>query len=505
MNLPNQLRQISEQILHRRLTKGSIREFVRSLISSLGDCSRKDSLNGSLNGPPRESPKKSFHIIFPKIIALTIRGLIFAVAFSGINGVRAHATVSHSVNHSVDLAVTLDQAYQTAIKQTESIAIEKSRLVQTEERVGQSRGALFPNLSAQGNYLHQSGTNRATRRSLDSDQSYGRLTLVQPLYAGGLASARRETVKAEQKAQNQAVARVTHELYNQVARSFFAVRISEEEVRNLETSIRLTEERVAELNRRARIGRARPGEVLSAQSQLGVLKAQAQLAQANLQGARDQFAYATGMDRNTQLSSTDLSIAKPPPLEEHLKLISQNADILRLEALREAAQSEVREAKSRNNPTLDLTANSYLFRTGTDQDVDWDVGLTLKIPIYEGGIVQSQVRESKERETEAELRLRGRQRELESQIRMTYNALLGALEQTDSLKAALALAEKNYREQTRDYRFGLVTNLDVLQAMNTLQEAKRTWDRTRLQAQLHRAELDALTSHPPRGSENDHL
>ncbi len=402
-------------------------------------------------------------------------------------------------------AMTLEQVYQAAIKKTESIAIEKSRLTQTEERVTQSSGSAFPNLSAQSNYLHQSGTNRATRRSLDRDQSYGRLTLIQPLYTGGRHTARLESSRAELKAQTQAVKQVSHDLYARVARTFFDVRISEEEVRNLETSIRLTEERVSELNRRARIGRSRPGEVLSAQSQLGVLRAQLQAAQASLQGARDQFAFVTGLERSADLSEADLTPARPQPLEENLKLISQNPDILRLQALRDAAQSEVREAKAGHYPTLDLTANSYLFRTGTDQDVDWDVGLNLKIPIYQGSVVQAQVRESKERETEVELLLRQRQRELESQMRQSHNALMGALEQTNSLKSALALAEKNYREQTRDYRFGLVTNLDVLQALNTLQEAKRTLDRTRLQAQLHRAELDALTAQLPRGSENDHL
>jgi len=41
------------------------------------------------------------------------------------------------------------------------------------------------------------------------------------------------------------------------------------------------------------------------------------------------------------------------------------------------------------------------------------------------------------------------------------------------------LAEKTYQEQVRNFRRGLVTNLDVLQSLTTFEESKRSQDKAR--------------------------
>jgi outer membrane protein TolC len=68
------------------------------------------------------------------------------------------------------------------------------------------------------------------------------------------------------------------------------------------------------------------------------------------------------------------------------------------------------------------------------------------------------------------------------------------LDQIKALEAALKSTEGNYREQEKNYRFGQATNLDVIQALNSFQDSKRTLDRTRYLAFSAWAELKAATA-----------
>jgi outer membrane protein TolC len=58
-------------------------------------------------------------------------------------------------------------------------------------------------------------------------------------------------------------------------------------------------------------------------------------------------------------------------------------------------------------------------------------------------------------------------------------------------------ARKNYETQQRDYRFGLVTNLDVLQALTVFQENQRALDRARYTAKLNYLRLQAAAVRRP--------
>jgi outer membrane protein TolC len=68
--------------------------------------------------------------------------------------------------------------------------------------------------------------------------------------------------------------------------------------------------------------------------------------------------------------------------------------------------------------------------------------------------------------------LRRARREAERELRERHQNLLTFLVQGDALARAVVLAENNHRELAREYRLGLVTNLDVLSAMNSWQEAR---------------------------------
>lgn len=390
-------------------------------------------------------------------------------------------------------SLSLTEVYQSALTRSEDIAVEKSKTKQSEERVTQARSHLFPTISFNANYLRQDdvGVRSSSASSARGEQTSTRFTLYQPLYAGGRDSAALAIAKAERSVQqeNEGTARLT--LYVDVARTFFQVLILHADTENNATSIRLMRERISDLQKRTRIGRSRANEVLTAQAQLAMLEAQMLSAQGQLKIARDRLSSLAGIDGDASLAAPSEESQPPEPLADYLAMLEQRSDYLALKAQLAASRSAIDLARAEHYPTVALTGNSYLSRTGAGQGSDWDVGVGLTIPIYQGGIVQAKVREATEKQTETELRLHRLRRMAEESVRAAHYNLTSTIGQIEPLKAALAMTERNYREQTRDYRFGLVTNLDVLQAMNAFQDAKRAVDRIRIQSMLNRAELNA--------------
>ncbi|HVK61282.1 MAG TPA: TolC family protein, partial [Bdellovibrionales bacterium] len=282
--------------------------------------------------------------------------------------------------------------------------------------------------------------------------------------------------------------------YVTVAQSYYEVLAAEADLKNLQTSVELTEGRIKELQRRARIGRSRTGEVLTNQSSLALQKANVQDAIDRLARARQNFAFQTGMSPISLLQTPVIpanSASALPALENYVAKIPERSDVRSLEMRAQAASSSTDLARAGHMPTLNLIGNGYWTKDARDGETQWDVGLGLTIPIFEGGAVQGRVREAKSEEIEAQLNLQRQKRAAESEIAQIHASLTNTLRQITSLEEAVTSSEKNYKEQTRDYSYGLVNNLDVLQAQNTLQETRRSLDRSRFLSLVYWAELKA--------------
>lgn len=123
--------------------------------------------------------------------------------------------------------------------------------------------------------------------------------------------------------------------------------------------------------------------------------------------------------------------------------------------------------------------------------------LAFSVPLYAGGSLDSRVREAVSQSTQAELEASRVQRLAEQEIRSLHQTVLLNRKQLSALETAADAAKKNYAVQQRDYRFGLVTNLDVLQALTAYQENLRSLDRARYTAKLNYLKLEAAVVRRP--------
>lgn len=388
--------------------------------------------------------------------------------------------------------ITLKDAYQAALVKTETVPIQSSIVNQYQAMVRGAQGGILPTMTLGANATRQDTPPGSFN---DPWQTYTRATLFQPIYQGGRNSANIKYSKSLELAQEKNMASSMNDLFSTVSESFYSLLSGIQDAANIEETIKVSQDRIKELERQAKIGRSKKTDTLAAQAQLLVLQSQLQTSQRNMESTRDGFAFLTGLDRNVQLDENIVIPEKIDPLENFLRLLESRPDVESLRYQVNAQKHNISLAKSAYLPLVGFTGNYYFTRTGSQINRgNWDIGFGLTMPLYQGGIVRSQVRQASEIQIQTELLLRQKLRDANSQIHQIYGNLVNTIEQIKTLEKAFTVTEQNYRAQSKDYKFGLVTNLDVIEALNTYLETKRTLDQSKFEAMIFYSQLRAITN-----------
>lgn len=378
-------------------------------------------------------------------------------------------------------ALTLDEFFSQALVRSEVVATQSELIRQAEERQRQARAAQYPTVSGIASYTWLDSGARDPGIN-PTRQPNARIAATQPLFRGFREFAAVRQSRALVGAQSDEYQNARAQLFRDVAQNFYDVLILEQELKNLDEQIEQYRQREKELQDRVRIGRSRVGETLTVQSTISTLQALIEQRKAELNAAREAFAFLSGLSATTVLIDEEVIPIDPGTLDRYLARLSLRPDVRAAQQRLAAAQENVRVVRGEHLPSLDLNANRYLERTGGLEDVEWDVQLALTVPLYAGGSVQSRVREAQSQTAQAQLNVSQTQRQAEQEIRSLYQRVALDRSQLTALEMATQAARKNYDAQLRDYRLGLVTNLDVLQALNAFQENLRALDRARYTA-----------------------
>lgn len=391
--------------------------------------------------------------------------------------------------------VTLEQAARAAVAQEESVPTAEAQRDQADARVGQARAPFLPNVGFAAQYTRQDLPGNFARTWNT------RLTASQSIFEGWRDAATYGSARASRRAFESNVEAARQAVYGLVAQLYFAILSGEREVDNLAKTIELAQDRSKEIRNRAKIGRSRDIELMAAQAQSAVLEAQLRAAEGQLRTDRQQFALTTGLAVDARLDE-GTALPAPQPIEVYVGRIEERPDVIAAKESLTSFEKLVTSARAGHFPSVNLLGNYFLGRSNNSTSVvqrvsEWDIGVTLTFPIFTGGLVSAQVSEASARAREAELALHRTRREADIAIRTAYQQWVAANEQVTALESALTSTQKNYQEQARNFRFGQATNLDVIQALNSFQDTRRTLDRTRYSARAAQAQLLSATAQAP--------
>lgn len=389
------------------------------------------------------------------------------------------------VQHS--FALTLNEAYELASQRSETLLISKSRLSESEQKVKQTESRFLPEIKVSANYQQQ---DTVISSSGEKNSTTTKLTLSQSLFTGGADQQKRSSAIYLKEAQESEVKIDKNELYLSVAQVFYQMLASQKEIENTKKSIELMQKRQSELQKRVKVGKSRNVEILSASAQNSILQAQLQANLSQLSATEFNLKQLTGLNSIPPLTdSLNLSQEIEEMKKNQMRDTVHDPELSRLSSIVKSAESDTLAAKAAHMPTLDLSGNYYVSRSGNQRGPDWDVSLIVTLPLFSGGATQAQVQTSVEKKVQAELFYKQKKKSLDFEMQTLIQDLFSYQEQIKFLETALQNSEKSYQELEKDYRFSLATNLEVLQALNTYQDAKRNLDRTHFEALITYAKL----------------
>jgi outer membrane protein len=383
-------------------------------------------------------------------------------------------------------ALTLKESFESALRTNELDNINNALINQNEEIRKENRGNYFPKLYARGTYLKQD--------NVDIDQKTVGLNLAHTIYRGGRD---RLLVESSEKsiaiAENQKISdRLS--LYLSVIQAYYNYFLNLNDYKNLELLKKQSSERVNETSKRVRVGRTRRGELLQAQAQLATADAQIFNGAGLLKESEERFFRLTGLNRTNNNFTETISIpSEMKPLSFYLDSAYSKADVKNRELRIELAELDVSQAKAQFLPTLDLASNYYFNKRNstTFRDSKWDVGLTLNFPLFEGGANRARLNEQVQKREQAIYTLNDTKKNIEIEISGRYETFRRYMEQIQAYELAFDKTQSSYEETLRDYRLGLVSNLDVLSSLNLYLDSKRNNEKTKIQALMSLRLLEA--------------
>jgi outer membrane protein len=239
---------------------------------------------------------------------------------------------------------------------------------------------------------------------------------------------------------------------------------------------------------RFEVGLAAITDVHEAQARYDTAVSEEINAEKLLDDAREALRELTGESPGQlEILKPEIPLVEPePPVKERWveTAVEQNPLILAASAASQAARQEIEIRRSGHYPTIDLTA-SHARRTNNFGGLvplernDSEVGLQMVLPVFQGGLISSQTRESRylfEQSQDELVRIR---REVERQSRDSFRGVETEISRVRALKQAVISSEKALEASEAGFEVGTRTIVDVLDSQRELLRVRRDHARSR--------------------------
>ncbi len=383
----------------------------------------------------------------------------------------------------------LVEVYRQARSADAVYAAARAAWAAGQEKLPQGRSGLLPsvNLSASTQYNDREiqFRNPATPTAAGQfNSNVFSLSLTQPLY-------RRQNVVVFEQAKTQVdqadaqFALAAQDLILRVAQAYFDVLLAQNNVELAASQKTAIAEQLAQAKRNFEVGTATITDTHEAQARYDLTVAQEIAAQNDLEIKLRQLAQIIGRPAPVlapfSLSQFRLALPEPNNMEIWVKDATEsNLQVLINDAGLTFARQEVERNRGGHHPTLDAFATytdsgsgSGLqggFGTDTTTKV---IGLQLALPLYQGGLTASRIREALANEEKARHELENAKRSAELAARQGFLGVSNGVAQVNALGAAVTSSQSSLDSTRLGQVVGVRTQVDVLNAQQQLFSARR--------------------------------
>lgn len=406
------------------------------------------------------------------------------------------------------LALDLQQAYHSALEQDATVRAARAAADAQRERLPQARAQLMPNVSANigRNYNDLTRTQTNLGKPTTTDEQYysynQTLQLRQPLYRRPLWAGFQQAGYVVQDAE----ATLERELQNlgvRVTGAYLEALLAQDQLDLvLQQKATLTTQWDAATKAFA-AGSGIRTDIDEARARLDLNQAQELEARQHLDYTRRQLEVLINQspDALARIDPAKLPLQPPQPanLEAWLTLAEERSpEIQGLKARLEAARLEVQKAQGGHYPTLDAVAQitrsgSENVTTPSSAYTNRMLGVQMNVPLFAGGYVNSTVRQALAEQTRAEEVLEATRRDLSMRLHREFRGVTEGVLKVQALEQAVKSAQQLVHSSRRAFEAGSRTLVDIMNAEQQLQTARRDLAQARYMYVISNVRLQALS------------
>lgn len=370
--------------------------------------------------------------------------------------------------------LTLDETIRRVVNTYPSVRQAEEAIKTAGYNVKLAQAALLPILSASASYTRIEPVAKVHFEELDlsfspNDNYNAGISIRQLIYDFGKNRPKIEAAKEREKLSHlqqnelyQSLALNTVQLYYMNCFARQAIKIKQQELIDYEEMLRQAEIRT-------RSGSSTAFDLLNTQVSQSAVSTQLTELTANLRSLQVQLSVLA-----------DTSIVETIPLGESVEIklnFSSLEDLLAVAYLsrpeiqladKQISIGRLEESAARKayNPSLDLSAaaggkNGYPVHIDR-MKLNYEAGVTLSIPLYEGGRRKQSASIAKSAHNTAIYQKELIERQIQQQVSENFYTLMSDYTKLEQLSHQVRLAAKAYEQAKVNYEAGAITNLELL-------------------------------------------
>jgi outer membrane protein TolC len=427
------------------------------------------------------------------VVTIGARGLDAQDPSPGLSPQLVHPEEPAGAPRVITLQDAIERARQNDA-QFQAIAAEAE--IAREDRV-QAKASLLPAFSNSTQFLGNSanGVNPNGRFvSLDGVQMYREwIVLRQELSANTFMRTPLQRARAAELAADARREVAARGLVVTVTRLYYGLVSAERKYATAQQAVQQSSRFLAVTQQQERAGQVARADVVKAEIQFRQQSQGFQEATLTMTNARLALAvllFPTLDENFTVVDQVSTAPVLPPFPDVRAMAARGNPDLRAADEALRAAEQDVRVARNAFFPSLlvdavyGIEANEFALHSaiaaqpeyGVLPNLGYFITLNLSVPLWDWGGLRSKLHQTETRARQARVTLSQTQRQLVSSLYSLYNEVVTARAAVDNLQRTAELAGESLRLANLRYQAGEATALEVVDAQNTMVQARNAAD-----------------------------
>ncbi|WP_051916507.1 MULTISPECIES: outer membrane channel protein TolC [unclassified Serratia (in: enterobacteria)] len=351
------------------------------------------------------------------------------------------------------------------------------------EKISEARSPLLPQLGLSAGYTHTNGFRDAN--GVNSNATNGSLGLTQTIFD----MSKWRTLTLQEKTAG--ISDVTYQTASQklildTATAYFNVLQAIDSLSYVQANKLAVYRTLDQTTQRFNVGLVAITDVQNARSNYDTVLANEVTARNNLDNAAESLRQITGTfyPELASLNTNKFSTQRPDAVNNLLKdAEKRNLSLLSARLSQDLAREQIKSAQTGYMPTIDVNASTGITNTrnsgsnnpnpGTRDNGQNQVGVSLNLPLYNGGVTNSRVQQAQYNFVGASEQLESVHRSVVQTVRSSFNNVSASVSSINAYKQAVVSAQSSLDATEAGYEVGTRTIVDVLNATTTLYNAKQ--------------------------------